>query len=121
MYELPNAREKGKKGAPAKHGAKFKLSAPARPADRSETFQLGSQTIALSAWYGLHLKKLPELVELVLRVEFLRVDGTPRYQRPMWLFWTGPETAVLKDLCWMCIYGVLRLSMPFGFSNNTWA
>jgi hypothetical protein len=53
-------------------------------ADRSETLLLSSQTVALSAWHGLHLKKLPELVGVVLRVKFLRADGTPRYQRPMW-------------------------------------
>ena len=58
--------------------------------------------MVLSAWHGLHLKKLPKLVGLVLRVQFLRADGTPRYQRPMWLFWTGPETVALKDLC--CLY-----------------
>lgn len=104
FYERPKAREPGKRGAPAKHGDKFKLSAPARPADRSETFLLGSQTVALSAWHGLHLKKLPELVGMVLRVEFLRAGGAPRYQRPMWLFWTGPETVSLKDLCLMYLW-----------------
>ncbi len=104
FYERPVPREKGKKGAPAKHGAKFKLSAPARPADRSETFLLGSQTVVLKAWHALHLKKLPELVGLVLRVEFLRADGTSRYQRPMWLFWTGPETVTLKDICLMYLW-----------------
>ena len=35
---------------------------------------------------------------MVLRVEFLRPDGTPRYQRPIWLFWTGPETVALSEL-----------------------
>lgn len=102
FYERPKPRKPGQRGAPAKHGARFKLSAPARPADRSETFLLGQQTVLLTAWHGLHLKKLPQLVGLVLRVQFLRADGTPRYQRPMWLFWTGPETVALKDLC--CMY-----------------
>jgi len=102
FYERPKPRKKGQRGAPAKHGARFKLSAPSRPADRSETFLLGSQTVVLTAWHGLHLKKLSELVGVVLRVQFLRADGTPRYQRPMWLFWTGPETVALKDLC--CMY-----------------
>lgn len=102
FYEPPQPRKAGQRGAPAKHGARFKLSSPTRPADRSETFQLGQQRVVLSAWHGLHLKKLPELVGLVLRVQFLRADGTPRYQRPMWLFWTGPESVALKDLC--CMY-----------------
>ena len=41
---------------------------------------------------------------MVLRVEFLRADGTPRYKRPMWLFWSGPDTVALKDLCLMYLW-----------------
>ena len=99
FYEQPAPRLKGTKGTPAKHGPKFKLSEPSRPPDRSETFLLGEQTVTLQAWQGLHFKKLFALVGMLLRVEFLRPDGTPRYKRPMWLFWSGPESVSLKDLC----------------------
>lgn len=101
FYGQPKPHPKGTKGAPAKHGARFKLSEPSRLPDQSETFLLGEQTVTLQAWQGLHLKKLPALVGMVLRVEFLRADGTPRYKRPMWLFWTGPETVSLQALCRM--------------------
>lgn len=104
FYEQPKPHPKGTKGAPAKHGTKFKLSKPARLPDRSETFLLGGQTVTLQAWQGLHFKKLSALVGMVLRVEFLRADGTPRYQRPMWLFWSGPDTVSLKDLCLMYLW-----------------
>jgi hypothetical protein len=104
FYEAPEPHPQGKRGAPAKHGAKFKLSAPTRPPDQSDTFLLGEQTVTLRAWQGLHLKKLPALVGMVLRVEFLRPDGSPRYKRPMWLFWTGPDTTPLKDLCLMYLW-----------------
>ena len=104
FYERPKPHKKGKKGAPAKHGAKFKLSKPLRAADRTETFLLGEQTVKLAAWQGLHFKKLAGLVGMVLRIEFLRADGTPRYKRPMWLFWTGPETVLLEDLCRMYLW-----------------
>jgi len=104
FYEHAKAHRKGTKGAPAKHGARFKLSAPTRLPDRCETFLLGQQTVVLQAWQGLHLKKLPALVGLVMRVEFLRPDGTPRYKRPMWLFWTGPENIALKELCQMYLW-----------------
>lgn len=105
FFGPPKPHPKGTKGAPAKHGAKFKLSAPSRPPERSESFLLlGDQTVRLQAWQGLHLKKLSALVGLVLRVEFLRPDGTPRYKRPMWLFWTGPETVALQDLCRMYLW-----------------
>jgi len=104
FYGPPKPHPKGTKGAPAKHGAKFKLSAPSRPPDRTESFLLGGQTVLLKAWQGLHIKKLCGLVGMVLRIEFLRSDGTPRYQRPMWLFWTGPETVSLQDLCRMYLW-----------------
>ncbi|NMC34985.1 MAG: hypothetical protein GYA36_21400 [Veillonellaceae bacterium] len=38
----------------------------------------------------------------MLQVQFLRADGSPRYQCPMWLFWIDPETVALRDLC--CMY-----------------
>lgn len=37
-------------------------------------------------------------------IEFLKEDGTPRYQRPIWLFWTGPEDVALQDLCRMYLW-----------------
>jgi hypothetical protein len=104
FYERPKPHLKGTQGAPAKHGAKFKLSKPSRTPDRTETFLLGEQTVKLQAWQGLHFKKLSALVGMVLRVEFLRADGTPRYKRPMWLFWSGPETVSLQDLCRMYLW-----------------
>jgi hypothetical protein len=39
------------------------------------------------------------LVGLLLRVEFLKADDTPRYQRPLYLFWTGSWEVDLSDLC----------------------
>jgi len=104
FFERPKPHLKGAKGAPAKHGAKFKLSKPSRKSDRAETFMLGQQTVKLEAWQGLHFKKLSGLVGMVLRIEFLRPDGSPRYKRPMWLFWTGPDTVPLEELCRMYLW-----------------
>jgi len=104
FYGPPKPHPKGTRGAPAKHGAKFKLSEPSRLPDHAETFLLGEQTVSLQAWQGLHFKKLPDLVGMILRVQFLRSDGTPRYKRPMWLFWTGPETVSLNELCRMYLW-----------------
>jgi hypothetical protein len=104
FYGPPKPRKKGQRGRPAKHGARFKLSDPSRPADQQDTFQLREQSVKLEAWEGLHLKKLPDLVGMVLKVEFLRSDGTPRYKRPLWLFWTGPTTIPLQALCLMYLW-----------------
>ena len=104
LYEQPEPRQPGKKGAPKKHGSKFKLSNPSRPADGAETFPFGSQTVRIQSWKGLHLKKLPKLVVMLLRVEFLKPDGKPRYKQPMWLLWTGPTEVPLQELCQMYLW-----------------
>jgi hypothetical protein len=104
LYEQPAPRPTGKKGAPQKHGVRFKLSSPTRPPDGTEIFQLGSQSVRIHAWKGLHLKKLPTLLVMLLRVEFLRSDGTLRYKQPMWLLWTGPTEVALQDLCKMYLW-----------------
>ncbi len=104
LWGKPKPHPKGTRGAPAKHGPKFKLSAPSRMPDKSDTLLLGAQTVILQAWHGLHFKKMPGLLGTVLKVEFLRSDGTPRYKRPMWLFWSGPEEISLQDLCRMYLW-----------------
>jgi hypothetical protein len=80
--------------------------------ERQETVRLLGQEVRLSAWYNQHFKKLPALVGLVLRVEFLKADGTPRYKRPLWLFWSGPQEIVLANL--VTIY-LLRFTIEHFF------
>ena len=104
FYGRPKPHPKGTKGAPAKHGAKFKLSQPSRLPDQTETFLLGEQTVKSGPGKGCISKSSPDLVGMLLRVEFLRADGTPRYKRSMWLFWTGPETVHLRELCRMYLW-----------------
>jgi hypothetical protein len=104
LYEKPAPREPGKRGAPQKHGDKFKLSSPVRAADGEEIFHLGSQSVHIQSWKELHLKKLSELLVMLLRIEFLKADGTPRYKQPMWLLWTGPTDIPLQELCKMYLW-----------------
>jgi len=104
LYERPQPKPKGTKGPARKHGAKFKLSNPPREPDRAETFVLGKLTVKLAAWHGLHMRKLPTLEGLALQVVFLKADGTPRYRLPLWVFWTGPLSVPLCDLCLMYLW-----------------
>jgi hypothetical protein len=104
LFEAPPLKPEGSRGAPRKHGPAFKLNGAHRAPDRSETFQLGHQTVRLQAWHNVHFKKLATLVGTLFQVEFLKADGTLRYKRPMWLWWTGPQSVALSDLCRMYLW-----------------
>jgi hypothetical protein len=104
LSQVPVLKPPGSRGAPRKHGADFQLSAIPCPPDASEEFYLGKQKVQVRAWRDLHFKRLASLSGTVLCVEFLKEDGTPRYKRPIWLFWTGPEDARLHDLCRMYLW-----------------
>jgi hypothetical protein len=101
LYEKPKQKPKGSRGAPRKHGQPFRLNSAHRSADQNEIFQLGEQTIRVQAWQKLHFKKLATLIGTLVQVAFLKADGTPRYKRPRWLFWIGPPSVALSDLCRM--------------------
>ncbi len=90
----------GKPGRPRKHGAKLALRQPGPP-DRQETARLLGQDVRISAWVNYHLRAVPLLVGLVVRAEFLKADGTPRYKRPLWLFWSGSPAIGLADVVTM--------------------
>ena len=106
LYGSAPKRKPHQRGRPRKHGAKFKLkSAQARTrSDRDETVQVLGQSVRLRAWHHLHFMWLAELVGCVICVEFLRPDGTPRYKRPLWLFWSGPLSLPLSDVCRMYLW-----------------
>jgi Transposase DDE domain len=104
LSQMPVPKPKGSRGAPRKHGADFQLSAISRSPDASEEFMLGKQKVGLRAWHKLHFKRFAKVQGMVVCVEFLKDDGTPRYKRPLWLFWTGPESVALQDICRMYLW-----------------
>ena len=124
LYEEPNKKPTGSRGAPRKPGQSFKLNSAHRSEDQSQIFQLGKQTVRVRAWYKLHFKKLATLIGTLVQVEFLKPDGTPRYKRPLWLFWTGPQNVALPDLCRMYLWRfaiehLFRfLKQHMGLNNN---
>ncbi len=104
LSQAPPPKPKGSQGAPRKHGADFPLNAIEREPDGSEEFPLGKQKVRVRVWHQLHFKRLAKVVGSVVCVEFLKEDGTPRYKRPLWLFWTGPEDVPPQDLCRMYLW-----------------
>lgn len=104
LSQEPTPKPKGSRGAPRKHGADFQLTAIEREPDAIEAFFLGKQQVRVRVWHKLHFKRLTKVVGSVVCVEFLKEDGTPRYKRPLWLFWTGPEDVAPQDLCRMYLW-----------------
>jgi hypothetical protein len=104
LSQEPVPKPKGSRGAPCKHGADFQLTAIEREPDALEEFSLGKQKVRVRVWHKLHFKRLAKVKGSVVCVEFLKEDGTPRYKRPLWLFWTGPEEIAPQDLCRMYLW-----------------
>ena len=104
LYEEPRVLGEKRVGRPAKHGNKFKPASPNRLPDRAEETTFFGQKVRLQAWHNLHFYKLPLLVGLILSVEFLKADNTPRFKRPLLLFWTGPLTVSLLELTQMYLW-----------------
>jgi hypothetical protein len=104
LSQEPEPKPEGSWGAPRKHGADFQLSAIEREPDALEEFFLGKQNVRVRVWHKLHFKRLAKVVGSVVCIEFLKEDGTPRYKRPLWLFWTGPEEVTPQDLCRMYLW-----------------
>jgi hypothetical protein len=104
LSQEPKPKPAGSLGAPLKHGADFQLTAITREVDASEEFLLGKQKVRVLVWHKLHFKRLTKVTGSVVCVEFLKEDGTPRYKRPIWLFWTGPEDVTPQDLCRMYLW-----------------
>jgi hypothetical protein len=104
LSQEPLPKPKGSRGAPRKHGANFQLTAIPCDPDASEEFLLGKQKVRVRVWHKLHFRRIPKVVGSVVCVEFLKEDGTPRYKRPLWLFWTGSEDVAPQDLCRMYLW-----------------
>jgi hypothetical protein len=104
LSQEPVPKPEGSRGAPRKHGADFQLSAIEREPDVFEEFFLGKQKVRVRLWHKLHFKRLAQVKGSVVCVDFLKEDGTPRYKRPLWLFWTGPEEVRPQDLCRMYLW-----------------
>lgn len=104
LSQEPVPKPPGSRGAPRKHGPDFQLTAVEREPEAAAEFFLGRQHVRVRVWRRLHFKRLAQLSGSVVCVEFLKDDGTPRYKRPLWLFWTGPAEVAPPDLCRMYLW-----------------
>lgn len=82
----------GGRGAPRKHGDKFKLNDPCTWPLVHETLEVDDPEygrVRLTRWSDLHFKQSPTRSMEVIRVEVLAPRGLRRKFQPLWLAWTG--------------------------------
>jgi hypothetical protein len=93
LFGEPEPRPPGKRGAPKKHGKKIKLNRAetlGEPAHRLRVEEDDGGWVVISVWERMHFKSRPDRPLCAIRVECFKADGTRRFQRPLWLLWTGP-------------------------------
>jgi hypothetical protein len=118
FYTEPPPRCAGKRGAPARHGARLSLSDPTdRPPPEHELSATSQRygTVRVQAWRGMHQqlgrgghwagwpagKPLPVVAGTVIRISVEKLPGGRKPQRDIWLFHTAPPGAEPDlDLLW---------------------
>jgi hypothetical protein len=83
-----------KRGRPAVHGKKFRISDPrtwGKPVETLETQGETGERIRLQLWKNLHFRRAARKSFVVLRIEIPDRPGTRRRPREIWLAWIGQE------------------------------
>ncbi len=97
VYGVPSPRSG--RGAPRKHGTKFKLNDPTTWPEVDETIEVDDPTygrVKLMQWSGFHFKQACGRPMEIIRVEIIEPKGRHRQFQVLWLAWLGetmPELA----------------------------
>jgi hypothetical protein len=91
FYHTPEAYQG--RGRPRKHGTRFKLTAEAASPDHQQTIIFKGKTLRISLWRDLHYASYSDSPGVILKLEFLAADGTPVFNKPIWLFSTATTAA----------------------------
>lgn len=89
------------RGAPPKHGRKFKLNDPQSWGEAHAVCTLDHPQwgqVQLSCWSGYHFKQSAKRSMEIIRVEILDPLKGRRKFKPLWLAWLGQTMPPLEDL-----------------------
>ncbi len=89
------------RGAPPKHGVKFKLSAPETWPVADETIEVDDPKLGrvkVTRWHSYHFRNSPQRPMDILRVEVLQPKGRRRKFNPLWLAWVRENLLPLEQL-----------------------
>ncbi len=100
VYGIPPAYSG--RGAPRKHGHKFKLNDPASYPEVSETLDIEDSKLGqvrVTRWSRFHFRNAAKREMEILRIEIIKPVGNRRQFKPLWLAWAG-ETMPSLDGLW---------------------
>ncbi len=89
------------RGAPRKHGPKFKLNAPDSYPEASEQLEIEDSKlgrIRVTRWSRFHFRHSAQREMEILRLEILEPAGKRRKFKPLWLAWVGETMPSLEQL-----------------------
>ena len=89
------------RGAPRKHGHKFKLNAPETYPEASEILEMEDTQLGrvrVTRWRQFHFRNSAKRAMEIVRVEIIEAKGKRRTFKPLWLAWVGEKTASLDGL-----------------------
>lgn len=96
LFHAPHVPRRRAPGRPAVHGRRFKLN-DARSLGKPDEVWIVADTdgqgsrIEIAVFKAVHVKSHPHLHGCAVRVRAFHADGTPKFARPIWLYWTGPH------------------------------
>jgi len=99
VYGVPPAY-KGR-GAPHKHGHKFKFNDPESYPEASETLEVDDAQLGrvrVTRWSQFHFRSSAQRPMEIIRVEVIEPKGRKRPFKPLWLAWVGLTMPLLAGL-----------------------
>ena len=99
VYAKPGAYSG--RGAPRKHGAKFKLNDLQTHPEPDEILEVDDPKlgqIRVTRWSQFHFRNCATKEMDVIRVEIIQPNGRKRKFKPLWLIWTGQIRPPISQL-----------------------
>ena len=99
IYAKPGAYSG--RGAPRKHGAKFKLNDPQTHPEPEKILEINDPKLGqvkVTCWSQLHFRKSLTRDMDIIRVEIIKPHGQRRKFKPLWLIWAGQTRPLLSQL-----------------------
>jgi len=99
VYGVPSVRSG--RGAPRKHGVKFKFNDATTWPQAEETLEVDDSTygrVQLMRWSGFHFKQSSQRAMEIIRVEIIEAKGRRRQFQVLWLAWLGETMPELAEI-----------------------